>query len=265
MDLRSPHEHRRRRRDAATCLGAALLGRARDRRPSKLDRTFDTGPLTRVTGSFGIAQRENPHFDLDDRRVEGTRARRAPALRTRDPRRGCVAGRVTFGGLRDERLDGCVPMHVRHAATIPRIPRTPCSLRARWTRLNGVSAALGGVDGTNRYELDARGYKRCLPPQRCSRCAPIRHGVGAAAALRAVSARRLAASRHARRAARGRRRLLWTASCAYRSRASEHRAHRIHRLHGRRRGRAVWCVGPRGAHGARRRRRAVPRSPRWSG
>jgi len=34
------------------------------------DRTFHSGPLTRLTGSFGVAQRENPHYEIDDHRTE---------------------------------------------------------------------------------------------------------------------------------------------------------------------------------------------------
>jgi outer membrane protein assembly factor BamA len=33
------------------------------------DHTFKSGPLTRLSGSFGVAQRENPHYEIDDRRT----------------------------------------------------------------------------------------------------------------------------------------------------------------------------------------------------
>ena len=36
----------------------------------EFERTFKTGPVSRVFSSFGIWNRENPHFDIDDQRVE---------------------------------------------------------------------------------------------------------------------------------------------------------------------------------------------------
>jgi outer membrane protein assembly factor BamA len=36
----------------------------------EFDREFRSGPLTRVDGAFGIWQRENPRFEVDDRRIE---------------------------------------------------------------------------------------------------------------------------------------------------------------------------------------------------
>ncbi len=38
----------------------------------EVERTFKRGPLTRVQTTFGIAQRENPRFEIDDRRVSWT-------------------------------------------------------------------------------------------------------------------------------------------------------------------------------------------------
>jgi outer membrane protein assembly factor BamA len=44
----------------------------------EVDRTFNTGPLTRITGSYGILQRENTFYRFDDQRVPGPgRAERA--------------------------------------------------------------------------------------------------------------------------------------------------------------------------------------------
>ena len=82
LDLR-----RRRRRvvDArarATRLSVPLSWGGTRRAAVEVDRTFKTGPLTRLSGSFGIAQRENPHYEIDDRRTRGRGARRTAALRT---------------------------------------------------------------------------------------------------------------------------------------------------------------------------------------
>ena len=38
----------------------------------EVDRTFKSGPLTRVESTFGIAERENPRYEIDDQRVTWT-------------------------------------------------------------------------------------------------------------------------------------------------------------------------------------------------
>jgi outer membrane protein assembly factor BamA len=140
-------------------VSAPLSWGAERRAAVEVERTFDTGPLTRVTGSYGTAQRENPHFHLADRRVEGSlRAERrlfGRVILGAD----ATAGRVTFGGLRDERWTAGADATF-DTRNDPAYPSDAVLLRARWSRLNGVSAASGGVAGTNRYELDLRGYKR---------------------------------------------------------------------------------------------------------
>ena len=50
--------------------GAAVVGRAPSSAAVEVDRTFKTGPLTRLTGTFGVTQRENPHF-LHRRSADG--------------------------------------------------------------------------------------------------------------------------------------------------------------------------------------------------
>jgi len=35
----------------------------------QLERAFKSGPIERVSGEYGIVQRENPHFEIDDRRI----------------------------------------------------------------------------------------------------------------------------------------------------------------------------------------------------
>jgi outer membrane protein assembly factor BamA len=125
----------------------------------ELQRTFASGPLTRITGSYGISRQVNPHFDLSDRRVDAT---------VRAERRlfdwivlggDLNAGRVTFGGTPDARWTAGADAAF-DTRNDPGYPSDAVLLRARWSRLNGVSPALGGSDGTNRYEYDLRGYKR---------------------------------------------------------------------------------------------------------
>ena len=51
-------------------LSVPLSWGATQARGARSGADVSRGPLTRVLGSFGIAQRENPHFDVDDQRTE---------------------------------------------------------------------------------------------------------------------------------------------------------------------------------------------------
>ena len=140
-------------------VSAPLSWGATRRAAVEIERTFDAGPLTRLTGSYGIAQRDNPHFNVADRRVEvNVRAERRLFERV-ILGADTTAGHVTFGGIRDDRWTFAADAAL-DTRNDPAYPSDAVLLRARWSRLNGVSAGLGGVDGTNQYELDARGYKR---------------------------------------------------------------------------------------------------------
>lgn len=125
------------------------------------DRTFKSGPLTRLTGSFGLAQRENPHFSIDDRRVE---------LEARAERRlfdrvtiGAELGRsrITFAPARDNvwTTGADVTLDTRGDQSYP-IDAILAS--AAWSRLHAIGATSFGAGGSSidRYRLDARGYKR---------------------------------------------------------------------------------------------------------
>jgi outer membrane protein assembly factor BamA len=125
-----------------------------------VDHTFKAGPFTRVTASYGILQRENPAFDVDDRRT---------SLRGRVERR--LFDLVTVGGEL-ARTD------VTYAASLDRVwtaaadatvdtrrdqsyPIDAVFASAAWNRLNPVnSTASFGASGIDRYSLDGRGYKR---------------------------------------------------------------------------------------------------------
>jgi outer membrane protein assembly factor BamA len=124
-----------------------------------LERTFGSGPLTRLTGSYGVSQRVNPHFDLADRHVEGTvRAERRLFDRV-ILGADLTAGHIVFGGTRDDRWAAGADAAF-DTRDDPAYPSDAVLVQARWSRLNGASSALGGTDGTNRYEIDLRGYKR---------------------------------------------------------------------------------------------------------
>jgi outer membrane protein assembly factor BamA len=125
----------------------------------ELERTFTSGPLTRLTGSYGISRQVNPHFDLADRRAEGSvRAERRLFDRV-VLGADLSAGRVTFGGARDGRWTTGADAAF-DTRDDPAYPSDAVLVKGRWSRLNGVSSTSGGADGTNRYEIDLRGYKR---------------------------------------------------------------------------------------------------------
>jgi hypothetical protein len=122
----------------------------------ELDRTFKTGPLTRVSSSFGIRQRENPRFDLADRRVElEARAERQFAQIVRlgvDASRSSVA----FGQI-DDRLWTVGADAVLDTRADPAFPGNAFVLGGGWSGLN-----VQGRTRINRYEADARGYLRVV-------------------------------------------------------------------------------------------------------
>lgn len=127
----------------------------------EVDRTFKTGPLTRLSGSFGLAQRENPHFSIDDRRTE---------IEARAERRifdritlGAGIGRtsLTFAPLRESfwTTGADITLDTRRD---PAYPSDAVLVTASWNRLNAIGATSFGASGASvdRYRLEARGYKR---------------------------------------------------------------------------------------------------------
>jgi outer membrane protein assembly factor BamA len=124
-----------------------------------VDHTFKTGPLTRVTGSYGILQRENPAFEVDDRRtsLRGRIERRLFDLVT-------VGGEmartdITYGEERDHVWTGAADATL-DTRRDPSYPVDAIFASAAWNRLNPVGTASFGDSGIDRYSLDARGYKR---------------------------------------------------------------------------------------------------------
>jgi hypothetical protein len=122
----------------------------------EVERTFKTGPLTRVFSSFGIWNRENPHFDLDDQRVElKARAERqfAQLFRT-----GVDVTRssVSFGQLDDSlwTIGADAAIDTRGD---PAFPANAVVLGGGWSALH-----VRGASKVNRYNADARGYLRLL-------------------------------------------------------------------------------------------------------
>jgi outer membrane protein assembly factor BamA len=126
-----------------------------------VDRTFKSGPLTRATASFGIQQRENPHFLVDDRRV---------SLKGRAERR--FFNVFTLGTDLTRTQLTFEPTHDRFwtpaaDATIdtrrdPAYPSDAVLAQIRWSRLSAIGTTAFGPSGSSidRYMLDGRGYKR---------------------------------------------------------------------------------------------------------
>ena len=127
----------------------------------EIDRTFKSGPLTRLSGSVGLAQRENPHFSIDDRRTE-IEARAERRLFNRVTLGGEIGRtRVTFRPLRESfwTTGADVTLDTRRD---PSYPSDAVLASAAWSRLHAIGDASFGAAGTSidRYRLDARGYKR---------------------------------------------------------------------------------------------------------
>jgi outer membrane protein assembly factor BamA len=125
----------------------------------EVDHTFASGPLTRVTGAYGILQRENPHYLVDDRRtgLHGRVERRLFDLVTV----GADLARtdVTFGGSLDRVWTPAADATV-DTRRDPAYPLNAVFASAAWNRLNPVGTASFGTSGIDRYSLDARGYAR---------------------------------------------------------------------------------------------------------
>jgi outer membrane protein assembly factor BamA len=144
-----------------TRLSFPLSWGATRRAAIEADRTFKTGPLTRLTGSFGIAQRENPHFLVDDRRTEG---------KARAERR--LFNMVILGGEVGRTRVNFLPARESFWSTgadatldtrrDPSFPSDAVLASVTWSRLHpiGATSFAASGSGVDRYRFDARGYKR---------------------------------------------------------------------------------------------------------
>jgi hypothetical protein len=119
----------------------------------EFERLFERGPFTRVFSSFGIWQRENPSYEIDDQRVEWLgRVERHFAGIVRTGFEVSDAS-VEFGAA-DERLwtmGADVALDTRRD---PAFPRNAVYLGAGWTGLD----VHGPATRVNRYLVDTRGY-----------------------------------------------------------------------------------------------------------
>jgi outer membrane protein assembly factor BamA len=117
----------------------------------QIERSFRSGPIERVAGEFGVVRRENPHYEIGDRRVAvGARVESAPArwlrlgggARRQDVRFGDLVDRVSrFGG--DVTLDTRVD---------PAFPRN--AIQANF----GIDRVTFNAGHANQKKADVRGY-----------------------------------------------------------------------------------------------------------
>ena len=122
----------------------------------EFERSFKTGPLTRVTSSFGIWNRENPHYEIRDQRVElKARAERdfAHVFRV-----GVDASEssVSFGEIDDQIWTLGVNAAIDTRAD-PAFPGNAVYLGGGWNGLN-----VKDHPRVDRYTADARGYLRLI-------------------------------------------------------------------------------------------------------
>jgi outer membrane protein assembly factor BamA len=146
-----------------THVSVPLSWGATRRADVEVDRTFHSGPLTRATGSFGVVQRENPFYRIDDHRVElkGRAERRLFRVLTLGGE--AAQSRVSFEPSHDQfwSAGADVTLDTRND---PAFPSDAVLASASWTRMNANSATAGqwGVNSIDRYRVEARGYKRLI-------------------------------------------------------------------------------------------------------
>ena len=117
----------------------------------QVERSFQSGPIERLSGEFGISREENPHYEIGDQRVSfGARAESAPARWLRFG----VGGRhddVRFGDIEDQltRFGGDATIDTR---VDPAFPRN--AVQATF----GVEHLMFDAGSANRKTVDAHGY-----------------------------------------------------------------------------------------------------------
>ena len=127
----------------------------------QVDNTFKSGPLTRLTGSFGISQRENPHYEIDDRRttLSGRAERRLFNRLTLGGE--AASSKVTFTPSEDRFWTGGADVTI-DTRNDPSFPTHAIYASAAWNRLNAIGGTrtLWSSPAIDRYKVEARGYQR---------------------------------------------------------------------------------------------------------
>ena len=141
-----------------TRLSVPLSWGGTKRAALEADRTFHTGPLTRLSGSIDETQEENPHYDVDDRRTTG-RARAERRLFDMLTVGGDLGRtRIAFGALHEQFWTGGADVTL-DTARDPMYPSDAVFASLRWNRLNAIGPTSFGAS-IDRYEYQASGFKR---------------------------------------------------------------------------------------------------------
>jgi outer membrane protein assembly factor BamA len=117
----------------------------------QVERAFKTGPIERIAGEYGITQRENPHFEIDDRRIGyAARLDAAPARWLRFGAGG-RSDEVRFGDVDDtvSRVGADATIDTR---VDPAFPRNAVHATFGFDRLNFDAGR------ANQKKADVRGY-----------------------------------------------------------------------------------------------------------
>jgi len=117
----------------------------------QLERTFKAGPIERVAGELGLVRKENPHYEIADRRLSyGGRVESAPVRWLRLGAGGRVDD-VEFGEVIDKvkRAGADVTLDTR---VDPAFPRNAVHATLGWERLSFDAGR------ANRRTADLRGY-----------------------------------------------------------------------------------------------------------
>jgi outer membrane protein assembly factor BamA len=88
----------------------------------QLERAFKSGPIERLSGEYGISQRENPHYEIDDRRIGSAARIESAPLRWLRVGGGGRWDDVKFGDVDDKmaRIGGDVTVDTRVDPANPR-------------------------------------------------------------------------------------------------------------------------------------------------
>jgi hypothetical protein len=116
------------------------------------DRAFDHGPFSRIEGAVSLSQRENPHFEIDDRRQQArVRVERTLASWLRVGG-GVRLTNVSFGGIEERHIAPGVDLIV-DTRVDPAFPRNAVHIVAGIEQLR-----FPGERRAARWSSDARGF-----------------------------------------------------------------------------------------------------------
>ncbi|MEW6323586.1 MAG: BamA/TamA family outer membrane protein [Acidobacteriota bacterium] len=117
----------------------------------EVERRFDGGPLTRLSGGVATSRRVHPHFERADRRHEVWARAERSATRWLRLGAGVRAAAVAFGGVDEDHraagLDVTVDTRID-----PAFPRNAVFASAGWQRLWSAG------DDVHRWTFDGQGY-----------------------------------------------------------------------------------------------------------